>query len=48
LYEGLLRSTILLTFGAAPLAHVKRSAVEAWLGDLGARGLSCSPAVSCR
>ncbi len=42
LYEGLLRSTILPTFGATPLAQVKRSAVEAWLGELGARGLSPS------
>lgn len=42
LYEGLLRSTILPTFGAMPLDQVKRSAVEAWLGGLGARGLSPS------
>jgi integrase len=42
LYEGLLRSTILPTFGTTPLAEVKRSAVEAWLGGLGARGLSPS------
>lgn len=42
LYEGLLRSTILPVFGATPLDQVKRSAVEAWLGQLGARGLSPS------
>lgn len=42
LYEGLLRSTILPTFGTTALANVKRSAVEAWVGDLGARGLSPS------
>lgn len=42
LYEGLLRSTILPAFGTTPLVQVKRSPVEAWLGELGARGLSPS------
>lgn len=42
LYEGLVRSTILPTFGTTPLSQVKRSAVEAWVGDMGARGLSPS------
>lgn len=42
LYEGLLRSTILPTFGTTPLDQMRRSAVEAWVGQLGARGLSAS------